>query len=248
MKAHFISIGGAVMHNLAIALHLRGDIISGSDDAIFEPSRSRLDAYGLLPDREGWDPMRITADIDAVILGMHARKDNPELIAAMELGLPVFSFPEFLYNQYRDKKRIVIAGSHGKTTITAMVLHVLQYHGLDPDYMVGARLEGFDVMVKITDKSRIAVLEGDEYLSSPLDPRPKFLHYHADIALISGMAWDHINVFPTEAEYREQFDLLVRSLRPDGTLVYCASDKRVQDCASGAPKGVAPLDTIRSHT
>ncbi|HRZ76164.1 MAG TPA: Mur ligase family protein [Bacteroidales bacterium] len=227
MRVHFIAIGGAVMHNLAIALHLKGDKISGSDDSIFEPSRSNLARYGLLPLTEGWDPDRIIPSLDAVILGMHAREDNPELLRARELGIRIYSFPEFLYQQFRQKTRVVIAGSHGKTTITAMVLHVLQSAGLDPDYMVGAKLDGFDVMVRITDGPGIAVLEGDEYLTSPLDPRPKFLHYHPDIALVTGIAWDHINVFPTEQEYFNQFQLLMDGLAPGGSLVYCDSDPLV---------------------
>lgn len=228
MRVHFIAIGGAVMHNLAIALHLKGDIVSGSDDAIFEPSRSRLKHYALMPDNEGWNADCISSALDAVILGMHAREDNPELIRARELNIPVYSFPEFLYRAYKEKTRVVVAGSHGKTSITAMILHVLQKVGMDPDYMVGAQLEGFDVMVKISEGKGIAVLEGDEYLTSPLDRRPKFLHYYPHIALLSGIAWDHINVFPTEKEYFNQFEALIRSIEVGGSLVYCASDNEVK--------------------
>ena len=185
------------MHNLAMALHEKGFTITGSDDEIFEPSRTRLEKYGLLPNELGWFPERITPNLDAVILGMHAREDNPELIKAKELGIQIFSYPEYLYEQTKDKKRVVIAGSHGKTTITSMIMHVLKHVGLDFDYMVGASVEGFDTMVRLSEDSPVAIFEGDEYLSSPIDRRPKFHLYKPHIALISGIAWDHINVFPT---------------------------------------------------
>ncbi len=194
---HFIAIGGSAMHNLAIALHQKGYEVSGSDDEIFEPSRSRLDRLELLPDKLGWDPLRIHSGIDAVILGMHARADNPELLRAQELGIPVFSYPAYFHEQTRDKTRVVIGGSHGKTTITSMIVHVLRHAGVEFDYLVGAQLEGFDCMVKLSDTSRVAIIEGDEYLASALQPVPKFHLYHPDIALISGIAWDHINVFKT---------------------------------------------------
>jgi len=210
MKLHFIAIGGSAMHNLALALHEKGYRISGSDDEIFEPSRSRLDKNGLLPEEEGWFPAKITKELDAVILGMHAKKDNPELLRAKELGLKIFSYPEFLYEQSKDKKRIVIAGSHGKTTITAMVMHVLNEQGMDFDFMVGAQLDGFDVMVRITETAKLMVLEGDEYLTSPDDPRPKFHLYRPHIALITGIAWDHINVFQTYEIYLEQFRQFIK--------------------------------------
>ena len=197
MNVHFIAIGGSAMHNLAIALVKKGYTITGSDDEIFEPSRSRLKKYGILPKEEGWFPGRITRDLDAVIVGMHAKKDNPELAMAKELNIPVYSYPEYLYEQAKDKTRVVIGGSHGKTTITSMILHVLQQQHINCDYMVGAQLEGFEVMVKITPDAKFMILEGDEYLTSPLDRRPKFHVYKPDIALISGIAWDHINVFPT---------------------------------------------------
>jgi len=217
------------MHNLAIALHKKGYEVSGSDDEIFEPSRSRLDKYNLLPQKVGWSPESLSDDIDFIILGMHARKDNPELKKAKELGLKVASYPEFIYEQSKDKTRVVIAGSHGKTTITAMVLHALHYHNMECDFMVGAQLEGFDTMVKLTSGNEFILLEGDEYLSSPIDLRPKFLHYKPNIALLSGIAWDHINVFPTYEDYRKQFDLLLDNIEPGGVIVYNEADPEVVD-------------------
>ncbi|MGB0837799.1 MAG: UDP-N-acetylmuramate--L-alanine ligase [Flavobacteriaceae bacterium] len=224
MRVHFIAIGGSAMHNLALALHFKGDRVTGSDDAIFEPSKSRLEAVGLLPESLGWDASRITEDIEAVILGMHAKADNPELLKAQELGLEIFSYPEFLYNQAQTKTRVVIGGSHGKTTITSMILHVLNYWDMDVDYMVGAQLEGFDTMVKLTDQNEFMVLEGDEYLSSALDLRPKFHLYRPNIALLTGIAWDHINVFPTFENYVEQFKLFIESITDGGILVYNEED------------------------
>jgi len=229
MKVHFIAIGGSAMHNLALALHHKGDMVSGSDDQIFEPSKSRLQKYGLLPKSEGWDADRITDDLDCVILGMHARPDNPELAKAKELNLPIYSYPEFIYNQCKDKTRVVIAGSHGKTTISAMILHVLHYHNLSVDFMIGAQLEGFDTMVKLSDESEFVLLEGDEYLSSPIDKRPKFLHYRPNIALISGIAWDHYNVFPTFKEYKKQFSLLMDAMEAGGAVVYNQLDEEVRE-------------------
>jgi UDP-N-acetylmuramate: L-alanyl-gamma-D-glutamyl-meso-diaminopimelate ligase len=228
MKLHFIAIGGSAMHNLAIALHKRGYQITGSDDEIFEPSKGRLKKYGLLPKNIGWDTSKITTNIDAVILGMHARIDNPELKKAKELGLKIFSYPEYLYEQSKNKKRVVIGGSHGKTTITSMILHVLNYYGINCDYMVGAQLEGFEVMVKLTDDAEIMVIEGDEYLTSPIDRRPKFHLYMPHIALISGIAWDHINVFPTYENYIEQFEIFTNIIKDGGTLIYCKDDKEVE--------------------
>ena len=203
MRVHFIAIGGSAMHNLALALHEKGDEVTGSDDAIFEPSKSRLEKAELLPEEMGWFPEKISSDIDAVILGMHAKEDNPELKKAQELGLKIYSYPEFLYEQSKDKTRVVIGGSHGKTTITSMILHVLHYHDKEVDFMVGAQLEGFDTMVHLTDENDFMLLEGDEYLSSPIDRRPKFHLYQPNIALLSGIAWDHINVFPTFENYVE---------------------------------------------
>jgi len=227
MKIHLIAIGGAAMHNLAIALHKKGFEVSGSDDVVYEPSKSRLDKYGLLPAEMGWDESRITPNIDAIILGMHARVDNPELLKAQELGLKIYSYPAYIYEQSKDKVRVVIGGSHGKTTITSMILHVLNYHQKDFDYLVGAQLAGFDTMVKITDTAPIMVIEGDEYLASPIDRRPKFHLYHANIAVISGIAWDHINVFPTFADYVEQFAKFIETITPKGTLIYCEVDEEL---------------------
>ncbi|MDQ1163174.1 UDP-N-acetylmuramate: L-alanyl-gamma-D-glutamyl-meso-diaminopimelate ligase [Chryseobacterium sp. SORGH_AS 447] len=227
MKTHFIAIGGSAMHNLAIALKDKGYQVTGSDDAIFEPSRSRLENKGILPETTGWFPEKITSDIDAVILGMHAHQDNPELAKAKELGLKIYSYPEFLYEQSKDKTRVVIAGSHGKTTITSMILHVLNFHQRDVDFMVGAQLEGFDCMVKLTQDNDFMVLEGDEYLSSPIDLRSKFLLYQPNIALLSGIAWDHINVFKTFDDYTEQFRKFVASITAGGVLVYNEEDPEV---------------------
>jgi UDP-N-acetylmuramate: L-alanyl-gamma-D-glutamyl-meso-diaminopimelate ligase len=224
MNVHFIAIGGSAMHNLAIALHKRGSRVSGSDDEIFDPSRRRLLSYGLLPEAFGWFPEKIHKGLDAVILGMHARADNPELARAIELSIKVFSYPEFLYEQSKDKTRVVIGGSHGKTTITSMILHVLQYHNIDSDYMVGAQLEGFEVMVRLTEKAPFMIMEGDEYLSSPIDRRPKFHLYKPHIALLSGIAWDHINVFPTFENYLEQFRQFIRVIEENGKLIFCSED------------------------
>lgn len=215
------------MHNLAIALKDKGYEVSGSDDAIFEPSKSRLEKKGILPSELGWFPEKITADIDAVILGMHAHQDNPELAKAKELGLKIYSYPEFLYEQSKNKTRVVIAGSHGKTTITSMILHVLNFHKKEVDFMVGAQLEGFDCMVKLTNENDFMILEGDEYLSSPIDLRSKFLLYQPNIALLSGIAWDHINVFKTFDDYIEQFRKFVASITPGGILVYNEEDPEV---------------------
>ena len=227
MKTHFIAVGGSAMHNLAIALKDKGYQVTGSDDAIFEPSKSRLEKKGILPAEMGWFPEKLTSDIDAVILGMHAHADNPELAKAKELGLKIYSYPEFLYEQSKEKTRVVIGGSHGKTTITSMILHVLNFHQKDIDYMVGAQLEGFDCMVKITEDNDFMILEGDEYLSSPIDLRSKFLLYQPNIALISGIAWDHINVFKTFDDYVEQFRKFVASITPGGVLVYNEEDAEV---------------------
>lgn len=226
-KVHFIAIGGSAMHNLAIALHEKGDQVSGSDDAIFEPSAGRLAKKGLLPEKMGWFPEKITEDLDAVILGMHAHADNPEMLKAQALGLKIYSYPEFLYEQSKDKTRVVIAGSHGKTSITSMILHVLDFHQKEVDYMVGAQLEGFDVMVKLTEENDFMVMEGDEYLSSALDRRPKILLYQPNIALISGIAWDHVNVFPTFENYVHQFELFVDSLVAGGALIYNEEDEHL---------------------
>lgn len=246
MKIHFIAIGGSVMHNLAIALHLKGERVTGSDDEIFEPSRSRLSRYGLLPPNEGWHPERITGDLDAVILGMHAREDNPELIRAKELGIKIYSFPEFLYDHAKEKLRVVIGGSHGKTTITAMIMHVLKKAGKDFDYLVGAQLDGFDVMVRLTDSAPVMIFEGDEYLTSILDKRPKFHLYKPHIALISGIAWDHMNVFPTLENYIEQFREFIGFIKPGGKLIYCDEDKEVKKLCLENKSGLE-LIPYRAH-
>lgn len=219
------------MHNLAIALCQKGITVTGSDDEIFDPARGRLEKYGLLPAEEGWHPERITKDLDAVVLGMHARIDNPELLRAQELGLKIYSYPEYLYEQSKDKLRIVIGGSHGKTTTTAMILHVLAHCGIEADYMVGAQLKGFDVMVRLSHTAKVMVIEGDEYLTSPIDRRPKFHLYHPNVGIITGIEWDHINVFPTFDIYREQFAKFIDLIEPDGTLVYCDEDKEVHRVA-----------------
>ena len=224
MNIHFIAIGGAAMHNLALALQQKGYQITGSDDTIHEPSKSRLANKGLLPSEFGWFPKKITNNLDAVILGMHAKADNLELLKAQELGVKIYSYPEFLYEQSKDKTRVVIGGSHGKTSITSMILHVLHYHNREVDYMVGAQLEGFDTMVHLTPENEFIILEGDEYLSSPIDRRPKFHLYKPNIALLSGIAWDHINVFPTFENYVEQFSIFTDSLTNGGIMVYNEED------------------------
>ncbi|OEJ99306.1 peptidoglycan synthetase [Flavivirga aquatica] len=228
MNVHFIAIGGAAMHNLALALQNKGYQVTGSDDAIFEPSKSRLEVKGLLPEAFGWYPEKVTSSLDAIVLGMHAKADNLELLKAQELGLKIYSYPEFLYEQSKHKTRVVIGGSHGKTTITSMILHVMHYHDRDVDYMVGAQLEGFDVMVKLTSNNDFIVLEGDEYLSSPIDRRPKFHLYKPNIALLSGIAWDHINVFPTYENYVEQFRIFVDSIVDGGSINYNEEDREVK--------------------
>jgi len=241
MNVHFIAIGGSAMHNLALALHNKGYKVTGSDDTIFEPSKSRLDAKGLLPETFGWFPEKITKDLDAVVLGMHAKSANPELLKAQELGLKIFSYPEFLYQQSKFKTRVVIGGSHGKTTITSMILHVMHYHNHDVDYMVGAQLEGFDVMVKLTDDTDFMVLEGDEYLSSPIDRRPKFHLYKPNIALLSGIAWDHINVFPTYEGYVEQFSIFVDSIVKGGSITYNEEDLEVKRVVEASENSIRKL-------
>jgi UDP-N-acetylmuramate: L-alanyl-gamma-D-glutamyl-meso-diaminopimelate ligase len=231
MRVHFIAIGGAVMHNLAIALKKKGYNVTGSDDEIFEPSRTRLANYGLLPSVQGWHPNNITEDIDTIILGMHAKADNPELLRAKELGLKIMSFPEYLYEQTKDKKRIVVAGSHGKTTTTAMIMHVFRTLGVRFDYMVGSIIDGFETMVGLSHDSEVAVLEGDEYLTSALDKRPKFHLYMPDIAILNGIAWDHKNVFPTFDNYIDQFRIFVSKITEGGSLIYFDGDPEVRKVA-----------------
>lgn len=227
-RVHFIAIGGSAMHNLAIALHLKGYQVTGSDDEIFDPARARLNSYGLLPEQFGWFPEKLDNSIESIILGMHARGDNPELAKAKELGLKIYSYPEFLYEQSKDKLRVVIGGSHGKTSITAMILHVLHHCHVNTDYMVGAKLGGFDVMVRLTEEAKVMVFEGDEYLTSALDLRPKFHLYKPDIALVSGIAWDHMNVFPTFENYIEQFRIFMQMVPDSGSLIYCNEDTEVR--------------------
>jgi len=241
MRVHFIAIGGAAMHNLALALHNKGYQVTGSDDTIFDPSKSRLEAKGLLPEAFGWFPEKITTNLDAVILGMHAKEDNPELHKAQELGLTIYSYPEFLYEQSKHKTRVVIGGSHGKTTITSMILHVMHYHDKEVDYMVGAQLEGFDTMVHLTDDNDFMVLEGDEYLSSPIDRRPKFHLYKPNIALLSGIAWDHINVFPTYKNYVKQFEVFLSEITNGGAIIYNLEDPEVKEVVE------ASLNTIKKY-
>ncbi|EOZ98482.1 Cytoplasmic peptidoglycan synthetase [Indibacter alkaliphilus LW1] len=241
-KFHFIAIGGAVMHNLALALLEKGAEVTGSDDEIYEPSRTRLGNAGILPKEKGWFPEKIHDKLDGIILGMHARIDNPELQRARELGLNIYSFPEFIYEQSKDKKRVVISGSHGKTTITSMILHVLQYHELNFDFLVGAQIAGFDLMVGLSE-APIIIIEGDEYLTSPLDRRPKFFHYYHHILLMSGIAWDHFNVFPTFENYRVQFEKLVEMTPEGGSFIYCKEDEEVRkigESQSGKNFNVSP--------
>ena len=239
-KIHFIAIGGAAMHNLALAVASKaGYQVTGSDDEIFEPALSHLRDAGLLPDEIGWHPERITPDLDAIILGMHAREDNPELVRARELGIKIYSFPEYLYEQTKDKIRIVVGGSHGKTTTTSMILYVLNRLGIEADYMVGAQIEGFERMVRLSDTAKYAVFEGDEYLTSPLDLRSKFLWYHPHVAILTGIAWDHINVFPTFPEYVDTFRKFVHSIEPDGSFIYFEGDENLRKIAEGARKDIA---------
>jgi UDP-N-acetylmuramate: L-alanyl-gamma-D-glutamyl-meso-diaminopimelate ligase len=240
-RIHFIAIGGNAMHNLAIALLKQGNIVSGSDTEIFEPSRSRLEKYGLLPAVSGWDESRITSEIDEIILGMYAKEDNPELIKAQKLGIKIYSYPQYLYNHSIDKKRVVISGTYGKTTITSMVLHVCLKNNIDVDYLVGSLLDGFEVMAKITNEAKFAVFEGDEYLASALDKRPKFHLYKPHIALISGIDWDHVNVFPTLESYVEQFQIFANSIEDGGVLIYCSSDTKASYVASNAKKSIKKI-------
>ncbi len=229
MKVHFVAIGGSVMHNLAIALHNKGFEISGSDDEVFEPAKSNLKKYSLLPEELGWHPEKIDKNIDAIILGMHAKPDNPELLKAQKLGIKIYSYPEFIYEQSKNKKRIVIAGSHGKTTITSMIMHVLKKLDYDYDYLVGAQLEGFETMVKVTNEAPLIIIEGDEYLASPIDRKPKFHFYKPDVAVISGIAWDHINVFPTFENYIAQFEKFIQQISKKGKLFYSKQDEVLND-------------------
>ena len=242
MRVHFIAIGGAAMHNLAIALKVKKYYITGSDDIINDPSKSRLKSYNLYPNDLGWFEDRITNDIDAIVLGMHAKIDNPELLKAKELNLKIYSYPEFIYEQCKLKTRVVIGGSHGKTTITSMILHVMNFYDKEVDYMVGAQLEGFDVMVKLTEENDFIVLEGDEYLSSPIDRRPKFHLYNPNIALISGISWDHINVFPTYEIYKKQFEIFVESIVEGGSITYNSEDLDTNEIVNNTTRSIRKFD------
>ncbi|MBR7154186.1 MAG: peptidoglycan synthetase [Paludibacteraceae bacterium] len=247
---HFIAIGGAAMHNLALAVASKaGYKVTGSDDEIFDPALSHLREAGLLPEEMGWHPERITPDLDAIILGMHAREDNPELVRARELGIKIYSFPEYLYEQTKDKIRIVVGGSHGKTTTTSMILYVLNRLGIEADYMVGAQIEGFERMVRLSDTAKYAVFEGDEYLTSPLDLRSKFLWYHPHVAILTGIAWDHINVFPTFPQYVDTFRKFVDSFEPDGSFIYYQGDENLKALAEGARKDITciPYDAYEGN-
>ena len=242
MKIHFIAIGGSAMHNLAIALHIKGYQISGSDDSIFEPSKSRLIHHGLFPQKIGWNASNISDDLDYVILGMHAKKDNPELVEAQNKSIKIFSYPEFIYEMSKNKTRVVIGGSHGKTSITAMVLHVLNDNNISVDYMVGAQLKGFSTMVHLTDENDFILLEGDEYLSSPIDRRPKFNLYKPNIALLSGIAWDHINVFPTKEIYSKQFEIFLDSIVSGGVVVYNELDSKLNQMVLNCSNSIRKLE------
>ncbi len=241
MKLHFIAIGGSAMHSLALALHTKGNIITGSDDAIYEPSKSALQNKGLLPEEFGWFPEKLTRELDAVILGMHARKDNPELKKAEELGLKIYSYPEFLFELSKEKTRVVVGGSHGKTTITAMILHVMHYHGKEIDYMLGAPVRGIENTINLSDENDFMLIEGDEYPASAIDLRPKFHLYQPNIALLSGIAWDHINVFPTFENYVEQFQIFIKSIVKGGILVYNEEDETLKILAENTE------NQIRKH-
>ncbi len=228
MKIHFVAIGGAIMHNLAIVLRRKGYMVSGSDDKINDPARTNLKREGILPESEGFYPEKITPDLDAVILGMHAREDNPELKRAQEFGLPVYSFPQYIYEVSKNKRRVVIAGSHGKTTITSMIMHVLKDNNLDFDYLVGAKVQGFDTSVKLTEDAPVIILEGDEYLASPVHRESKFLFYKPHAALISGIAWDHVNVFPDYDEYISQFEKFAHTIEEWGFLTWFEEDEELK--------------------
>lgn len=241
MKLHFIAIGGSAMHSLALALYKKGNIITGSDDVIYEPSKSALEREGLLPEVFGWFPERITQDLDAVVLGMHAKKDNPELKKAGELGLKIYSYPEFLFELSKEKTRVVIGGSHGKTTITAMIIHVMQYHGKEIDYMLGAPVRGIKNTISLSDENDFMLIEGDEYPASAIDLRPKFHLYQPNIALLSGIAWDHFNVFPTFENYVEQFQIFIKSIVKGGILVYNEEDETLKSLAENTE------NQIRKH-
>ncbi|MCB0496031.1 MAG: peptidoglycan synthetase [Cyclobacteriaceae bacterium] len=240
LNIHLIAMGGSVMHALALALKTQGHTITGSDDQFFDPSKSALKNAGILPEQTGWDPDKITNSLNMVILGMHAQKDNPELLKAQELNVPVYSFPEFIYQQSQNKQRIVIAGSHGKTTITSMIMHVLKYHKKSFDYVVGADVKGFESRIRLSDAPMI-VIEGDEYLSSRIDATPKMLRYQHHIGVVSGIAWDHINVFKTEKEYIDQFKQFANATPKAGTIAYNQEDTIANEIGSQEREDVVRL-------
>lgn len=247
-RIHLIAVGGSIMHNLALALAEKGLHVTGSDDEIFEPAKSRLAAAGLLPEQEGWFADKITAEVDAVIIGMHAREDNPELLAAQHQGIPVYSFPEFIYEQSKNKQRVVIGGSHGKTSITSIIMHVLQFHNRKFDYAVGAQLEGFKNMVKLTEDAPVIIIEGDEYLSSPIQRIPKFHLYQHHIGVISGISWDHINVFPNEKMYRDQFRIFADMTPKAGVMIFNQDDEQVAHvCVPRNPDAKFIGYTVHEH-
>jgi UDP-N-acetylmuramate: L-alanyl-gamma-D-glutamyl-meso-diaminopimelate ligase len=237
---HFIAIGGAIMHQLALSLLRQGNKVTGSDDEINDPAKSNLEKAGILPEKYGWYPDKISKDVNAVVLGMHAKGDNPELVRAQELGIPIYSFPQYVYEVSRDKKRVVVAGSHGKTTITSMIMHILKHEGVEFDYLVGAKVAGFEQSVQLTDAPLI-VLEGDEYPASVVEKRPKIFFYHPHVSVLSGIAWDHINVFPTYENYCSQFEHYLENMEKGAKLYYNAEDPEVVRIVKKSAKN---LDTV----
>ena len=240
-KVHFIAIGGSVMHNLAITLKQLSYEVSGSDDKIYDPSRSRLEKYNLLPENLGWFPELIDKKIDFIVLGMHAKKDNPELLKALDLDCKIYSYPELIFEFSKSKTRITIGGSHGKTTVSSMILHVLDFYNVKVDYLLGAQIEGFENMVHITDDNEFILIEGDEYLSSPIDNSPKFHKYNSNIAVITGIAWDHINVFPSFENYISQFEKFIETITDGGVLVFNELDKLVLDLVNKSEKTIRKI-------
>ena len=247
-KIHFIAIGGAIMHQLALALQRQGYLVTGSDDEITDPAKSNLKMAGLLPAQYGWFPEKISPDLDAIVLGMHAKADNPELLAAKNAGVPIYSFPQYVYEVSKNKKRVVVAGSHGKTTITSMIMHILKHQGIDFDYLVGARVAGFDQSVQLTD-APIIILEGDEYPASVEEKRPKIFFYHPHISVLSGIAWDHINVFPTYEIYFNQFEQYVLGMNENTKVFYNNEDEEVIRVmkTAGAKLAATPYQTPPFH-
>ena len=240
-KVHFIAVGGSVMHNLAITLKQLGYKVSGSDDKIYDPSKSRLKKYNLFPKNLGWFPELIDKEIDFIVLGMHAKKDNPELLKALDLDCKIYSYPELIFEFSKSKTRITIGGSHGKTTVSSMILHVLDFYDIKVDYLLGAQIEGFENMVHISDDNDFIIIEGDEYLSSPIDNSPKFHKYNSNIAVITGIAWDHINVFPTFENYISQFEKFIETITDGGVLVFNELDELVLDTVNNSEKTIRKI-------